>query len=423
MRGPTFCPRLVQNRVQNRLIEAVAYLLADSSEEKADLDHGRIMCGHDRFTFYRPTQMLLPTSFDGTDVDHANDDDIVDMQQFRTGPANIHLDLNPWWWTRGEAGVSLGAESLMYGSDEASTLSTAATNVPPAGQKPTKKKMRKADPSTVFQDFIKENNFATHAISGGAHIQAVMNFNDNCEEDGGTLVVPGFHRNIHTWCAAHEHLFKPVPWVTFEEPTTAHGKKVGEEEGGTSSLPSSSEAHAALLRQSIRVPMREGSVLLWHQTLAHGTRPNFSSNPRLAQFIKFFTRSPPKSVSKQAAEGEYYPTQARLERRAIGLARAFVREGCLYRSGGASATAAATPLENTHVLTVVGAPAASSAALSNLGLDVLSADQLRCILASAPSDADADADAEEEEEEEEEESASSFLLDLSTSLIRNDKSP
>lgn len=47
------------------------------------------------------------------------------------------------------------------------------------------------------------------------HVQCVLNFENNEEEDGGTLIVPYFHRYLKTWNKVHEkQLRKPLPWVT-----------------------------------------------------------------------------------------------------------------------------------------------------------------------------------------------------------------
>lgn len=44
-------------------------------------------------------------------------------------------------------------------------------------------------------------------------------------------------------------------------------------------------------RLKVRVPMREGSFLIWDQRVAHGSAPNASDRPRMAQFVKGFRRS------------------------------------------------------------------------------------------------------------------------------------
>jgi hypothetical protein len=42
-----------------------------------------------------------------------------------------------------------------------------------------------------------------------------MNFLDNRDEDGGTLVVPRFHHDLVTWTEAHRLSRRPLPWVEF----------------------------------------------------------------------------------------------------------------------------------------------------------------------------------------------------------------
>ena len=77
------------------------------------------------------------------------------------------------------------------------------------------------------------------------------------------------------------------------------------------------ECESELLKLAKRVPMREGSVLVWNQTLAHGTEPNDSSNCRFAQFLKAFPRS-----RAFGAAGE-----TRLKRRATALRALLVEAG------------------------------------------------------------------------------------------------
>ena len=64
-----------------------------------------------------------------------------------------------------------------------------------------------------------------------------MNFLPNLPEDGGTLVVPKFHKYMREYCETHAHLRKPLPWVQFP-----------------------AEVEEVLLRHAHRVPMREVSV-------------------------------------------------------------------------------------------------------------------------------------------------------------------
>ena len=50
--------------------------------------------------------------------------------------------------------------------------------------------------------------------SFGRHVQCVLNFADNLDEDGGTIVVPYFHRFMASWNEKHKSIRKPLPWVT-----------------------------------------------------------------------------------------------------------------------------------------------------------------------------------------------------------------
>jgi ectoine hydroxylase-related dioxygenase (phytanoyl-CoA dioxygenase family) len=66
------------------------------------------------------------------------------------------------------------------------------------------------------------------------HVQCVLNFLDNVDEDGGTLVVPKFHTYLPEFCAEFAHLRRPLPWVQFP-----------------------GEVEAQLLRRAHRVTMRQ----------------------------------------------------------------------------------------------------------------------------------------------------------------------
>lgn len=68
------------------------------------------------------------------------------------------------------------------------------------------------------------------------HVQCVLNFADNLSQDGGTLIVPGFHRILSQWCTDHINLRRNLPWLV---------------------LPKQIETE--LLQYAHRVPMREVS--------------------------------------------------------------------------------------------------------------------------------------------------------------------
>lgn len=128
----------------------------------------------------------------------------------------------------------------------------------------------------------------------GRHVQCVLNFLDNREADGGTVLVPAFHRHVEEWCSKSpedEGLTRqPLPWLHFPE------------------------SHP-LLNMAQRVPLRAGSVLIWDQTMVHGSSPNMGTNQcRMAQFLKAFPGR--KAISPD-----------RLQKRADALIKALLKRG------------------------------------------------------------------------------------------------
>jgi hypothetical protein len=77
--------------------------------------------------------------------------------------------------------------------------------------------------------------------------------------------VPKFHKCIKKWCEANTGMKKPLPWLELrqDDPMVKFGQ---------------------------RIPMRAGSVLVWDQTMFHGTSPNISCECRMAQFLKALPR-------------------------------------------------------------------------------------------------------------------------------------
>ena len=108
---------------------------------------------------------------------------------------------------------------------------------------------------------MKENNLVVQSF--GRHVQCVLNFADNLDEDGGTIVVPYFHRYLKQWIEKHKAIRKPLPWLTL-----------------------SKQVEEMYMPYAHRIAMREGSVLIWDQRVLHGTSPNHSTKCRLAQYMK-----------------------------------------------------------------------------------------------------------------------------------------
>ena len=76
------------------------------------------------------------------------------------------------------------------------------------------------------QDFIRENNHVIRSM--GRHVQCVINMADNIDEDGGTIVLPKFHKCIESWCALSIGKKKPLPWLELpsDDPLVAYGQRI-----------------------------------------------------------------------------------------------------------------------------------------------------------------------------------------------------
>ena len=90
------------------------------------------------------------------------------------------------------------------------------------------------------------------------HVQCILNFNDNIDTDGGTILIPKYHKEIRNWCENKfnkQYLKVNAPFLTFEKYITCSSdkKKVFQKH--------EYETHQHLLSLSSRVPMRE--VWLW----------------------------------------------------------------------------------------------------------------------------------------------------------------
>ena len=255
-----FTPQLVRNRQARRLARAleVALEAGDSEAGEALMDGGMVV-SQDRWCLYRPTRDV-PVGRDG------GSSAVRDHPEWRTR-SNLHLDVNPWCYVAGHRGV----EDLSFEN---------------------------------LRDFPVELNRATSA--GGPHIQGVLSLIDNRVEDGGTVLVPGFHRCFDAWVKAlrpsggelHPGDADDPCQVSalFDRGATAEdvwGKDrswlVGRRGPGGSWKFADGDPARALAR---RVPVRAGCLLLWDQRVAHGAAANDSDRPRAAQFVRAFRRTP-----------------------------------------------------------------------------------------------------------------------------------
>ncbi|CAK8998526.1 Putative phytanoyl-CoA dioxygenase (Phytanic acid oxidase) (Phytanoyl-CoA alpha-hydroxylase) (PhyH) [Durusdinium trenchii] len=247
-----FTPQIVANRQNDRVYAALdAVLPRMSGIEDFDSPHpdpNSVVVTQDRWCIYRP----------------AGDD-----ASARTAE-NLHLDVNPWTY----AGLKpTEIEDLRYGMTIA------------------------GDHRFPLQDFRAELTAVQgRGSSTGEHVQGVLNLLDNLEEDGGTRVVPGFHRCFMPWLRALGDMESNLA-QSGQHDNWVLRRAAG---GGSFKFSNLDRIH----QLSRRIPMRAGSFLLWNQLLVHGSCANNSANFRIAQFITGFRAgemSPGRSWARAAA--------------------------------------------------------------------------------------------------------------------------
>eukprot|EP01080_Neovahlkampfia_damariscottae_P012655 gene12655-6555_t len=126
------------------------------------------------------------------------------------------------------------------------------------------------------KSFIFENNQISS--SDGMFLQGVINLKDNLEEDGGFIVVPGFHHHFKEYFELQKENYK-LQSYNFDKKDP-------------------------LVKLSKRIPMKAGSVVIWNQCMPHGSGPNYSNNCRCAQFLRMFPKSMLKSESQRKSRKE-----------------------------------------------------------------------------------------------------------------------
>lgn len=117
----------------------------------------------------------------------------------------------------------------------------------------------------------------------GPHNQGVLNLVDNEENDGGTAIVPKFHKCYKAWSEALGR------W---------EDNRVGQRRRGNAFVFANPRDPIHALMK--RVHMRAGSLLLWNQMTVHGATPNASCNFRIAQFVRGFRAGEMTLERKQA---------------------------------------------------------------------------------------------------------------------------
>lgn len=195
-RKPMFTQQLLYNR-QNANVYKVFSTLIGSDDLRVN---------HDRCAIYRPSKIV--------------------GSEYKTRES-LHLDIDPWRFYLDDMSVWKKVDSFRYDDDSG--------------------------------EFITENNHVTISARGKQY-QGIINLVDNVEEDGGFIIVPGFHNYFDKWLKNVEKSCDDSCRYIFKNNEF----------------------------QSVRVTCRAGSMVIWDQRCAHGSKPNNSERMRCVQFIKMF---------------------------------------------------------------------------------------------------------------------------------------
>jgi len=192
----------------------------------------------DNWGLMRPTRRVpsesLPPTLLRVSVEVPEDVPVEDKPDWGSQPRWLHWDLNPFYWT------SEKREGMDY---------------------------------EFIGDFISENNGTKN--TGEPKVQGLVNLIDTHEEDGGFLIVPGFHKYLKEW-ATQPHL------VTY--------KKEMQDTFDFVYVPDNDP----MQKQVQKISMRAGSLLIWSSEMPHCNYSNNSNKFRMVQYIKMFPAQPGK---------------------------------------------------------------------------------------------------------------------------------
>jgi hypothetical protein len=299
-----FSPRILQNRQNPMVCAAFSAVLGVVRRD--------MLMSHDRWCIYLPTKGVAFESStqqgsvneeeakeareaakeekeEKEEKEGANKEAKEDRPQWKT-QQNLHLDLNPWAYLTGDTMLeALRYEKLVDFITELNaavaidTATDTATDTGPA-----------ENIANRSVDELAQASGSGHVPPD--HVQGVLNLLDNCcgegGDDGGIQLVPRFQHCFTEWQRSLGPIRENVQaggcnnWVV-----------VRKQGGGSFKFTAGDPIHAL----SQRVPMRAGSLLVWDQRVVHGSRPNDSSTPRFAQFVRAFRRSTVRSEERAAS--------------------------------------------------------------------------------------------------------------------------
>ena len=231
---PVFTKQALQNRM-NKVLFEIGKLFYESEE---------IIISQDRYGLFRPVKKLEDR-----------------LKSMWLTDYNIHLDMNPWnYFDKNRIG---GQEYFNNYSSE--------------------------------DDFIQEFNSTGHFTDKNQmKLQALYNFIDNKEEDGGFQVIPGMHKHLKEWTEFTENSLG----ISYKNSSADFIPIFWKSSFGFKDVLPDKEKFKGIGKFAQRVTARAGSLIVWSQFLPHGSAPNYSENLRMAQFMKIGLASQIKMESR-----------------------------------------------------------------------------------------------------------------------------
>ncbi|KAG2388928.1 hypothetical protein C9374_014328 [Naegleria lovaniensis] len=228
-----FSRQFLMNRQNEKVVKAFSRVF--------QLPETELIVSHDRASFYRPPKL---------------------NSKYKT-KANLHLDCNP-------------AEAL--DEPEKATVSYSELN--------------RLHYSSGKGHFITENNHIC-TKRDGLQVQALINLNDNLSEDGGLIVVPGFHQYFSQFFELSglvNDLGRGRPSFAFKPRDRITGE---------------------IYQLAQRIPSKAGSLIIWNQLLAHGSAPTDMQKSKASFRSAMYLRMFPKSMLLR--EGAHHRRKNRRE--------------------------------------------------------------------------------------------------------------
>ena len=214
--APVFTKQAMDNR-QNETVYHVFKELIGRED---------LMVTMDRYGFFRPTKDVPIRSEQTGQVE------LKDFPSWKSDK-NIHFDRNPWHYMN-----SLNPISNAFPKEY-----------------------------NYLPSFCGEYNEAGRFDDRAVKLQALINFVDNRDQDGGFILVPKFHKFFKEWVEATKNT-------------------IGKKYSGSSFLIMNRIDQVG--QMGVRIPLRAGDMLVWDVCMPHGSQPNDSSQMRLCQFLKMY---------------------------------------------------------------------------------------------------------------------------------------